>query len=232
MTNWHSSTRPLGPPVGGIRRQQAMIDPNRLLYYLVRLPLFPAATARELSRDPKKLRYGFAGTMLMGGMYTVTLVVAYRRGFGAVEDPWLPIPAEDYYFWESFFAVPVYIVLLTTASGMTQLVSRALGGGWGTFEDAFAIVNLAEVLPTFLLMWVPETALFVLVPGRRATELGGFGFMPDWFDAFRLLAVPIWYLIAAARALSTTHRFSGVSALVAVGVGMVPAVIIAVTYIR
>jgi hypothetical protein len=44
-------------------------------------------------------------------MYTVTVGVGYLNGFGAVLKPWLPIPAEDYYFWETLFVIESMAVI-------------------------------------------------------------------------------------------------------------------------
>src|SRR5512139_127661 len=129
--------------------------------------------------------------------------------------PALPIPARDYYFWETFFTIPVFFIVLATAAAITQLVSRALRGE-GTFEDTFCVLSLGVLLPTFLLMWVPETLLLVFLPELRAEQLGGFSFMPHWLDIARQIGVPLWTLVAWVSAMPLVQGYGSMRAALAV----------------
>jgi hypothetical protein len=71
--------------------------------YVVGIALLPRKTTRRLLEDPHRLRQTTAASLLMGVLYTASVFIGYLHGFGAVMEPWLPIPARDYYLWETFF---------------------------------------------------------------------------------------------------------------------------------
>lgn len=143
----------------------------------------------------------------------------------------LPIPAADYYLWETFFTIPVFFLILACAAAIAQLVSRAWRGR-GTFEDTFAVLSLGILLPTFPLMWMPETLVLVFLPQLRAEPLGGFSFMPDWLNNARQICVPVWALLSWVASVSLVQRFGHLRAAVAVVAGLVPAAVIAMAFIR
>lgn len=205
--------------------------PTRLLPAIVAAAVRPRAAARELLAAPDALRTGLRGFAVLAAMYTFTVFWGWRNGFGAAVEPWVPIPAEDYYFWEMFFAAPVYAVVLVVYAGVAQLVLRALGGV-GRFEDLVALLGLSMVLPTFVLMWAPETVLMVGLPHLRANALGGFAGLAWWPDVARQVTVPIWMLGSGALAVAESHRVGPARALLGLLVGLAPAVLLAVTWIR
>lgn len=204
---------------------------QELIGYIVGMALLHRGTTRRLIQDPHRLRHGAAACLLIGVLYTVSVLAGYLHGFGAVMKPWLPIPARDYYLWETIFTIPAFFVILATAGAVTQLVARALGGT-GTFEDTFCVLSLGILLPTFLLTWVPETLVLVFLPRLRAEQLGGFSFMPDWLNIARQVAVPVWAFVGWVHAMPDVHKFGTLSAVFAVVVGLAPAVIIALVFIR
>lgn len=204
---------------------------RELIGAVVGMALRPQRTTIRLLEHPHRLGQGIAACLLMGVLYTISVFVGYLHGFGAVMQPWLPIPAADYYLWETFFTVPAFFLILGTAGAATQWTARALRGR-GTFNDTFSVLSLGIVFPTFLLMWVPETLMLVVVPGLRAEQLGGFSFMPDWLNIARQIAVPVWTLVAWGRAMPVVHSFGALPAAVAVGVGLVPAALVALAIIR
>lgn len=199
--------------------------------YIAGMALLHRGTTGRLVQDPRRLRHGAAACLLIGVLYTVSVLAGYLHGFGAVMKPWLPIPARDYYLWETIFTIPAFFVILATAGAVTQLVARALGGR-GTFEDTFCVLSLGIFLPTFLLMWVPETMVLVFLPQLRAEQLGGFSFMPDWLDIARQVAVPVWAIAGWVHAMPDVHGFGIPAAVVAVVIGLAPAVIMALVFIR
>lgn len=203
----------------------------RLARLLISIALRPRATAKAITDDPAALNYGLCAWLLMGAMYTITVCLGWLNGFGAVVEPWLPIPPEDYYFWEMFFVIPVYFLVFITAAGTMQLVARGLGGG-GSFEHTFTIVAMGGILPTFIFMWLPETLLMALFPSLRAEALGGFSFLPGWADAVRQLIVPVWTIAVYSLALSTAKAVPAWKAVVAVMIGMIPASVVAFAFIR
>lgn len=204
---------------------------RQTLHFVWRMAVSPHKTVEELVSDPRKAAFGAVAAVLLGLCYTATVYVGWTHGFGAVVDPWLPIPAEEYYLYETFFALPVYMIVYVSAAGAIQLLLRSVGGS-GSFEDVFAVVTLASTLPTLLLMWLPETVLLVLAPDARAEPLGGFAGLPSSIDSLRQLLVPIWLIVASSLALARSHRVAVYRAMLATVIGLVPAGVIAFTYIR
>ena len=202
-----------------------------LIGYIIGIPLRSGVTTRTLLTDSHRLRWGVAACLLLGTIYTVSVFVGCLNGFGAIAQPWLPIPAQDHYLWETFFTIPAFFLILVTQAAGTQLVARLLRGV-GTFEDTFAVLSLGIVLPTFLLMWVPETLVLVLAPQLRAEALGGFPFMPEWLNTVRQIAVPLWAAAVWMRAMPVVHGFGSWRATLAVVVGLIPGVVIALVFIR
>jgi len=203
----------------------------RMVRALAQISIRPASTVATLKQDPSFFGYGIGAWLLMGLMYTVTVLIGYLNGFGAVVKPWIPIPAEDYYFWQTFFVIPVFFVVFVVAAGVMQLLARLMGGT-GMFEDTFAVVALGSILPTFLFMWLPETLLMVFAPGIRAGQLGGFAFMPPWADAVRQLIVPVWTIAVYVLALARLQSLSIARTVIVVILGMVPAVMVTLVFVR
>jgi hypothetical protein len=198
---------------------------------IVGIAFRPRRATRALLAGEAALRTGLTAFAGLAAAYTFTVAWGWWNGFGAVVEPWLPIPAEDYYLWETFFAAPAYLVILIAFAGTTQLVAGAAGGR-GRFEHVVAVLGLAMVLPTVLLMWLPETVLMVAVPGLRAEELGGFLGLPVWLDVARQLAVPVWMLRSGSLTVAEVHGVSVPASLLAVSAGLLPAAALAVTWIR
>jgi hypothetical protein len=204
---------------------------RQLVDYIIRIALRPGTTAKALLEDKSPLSYGVGATLLIGIMYTITVFFGYINGFGAVVEPWLPIPAENYYFWELFFVIPVYFTSFITASGTMQLLALGFGGS-GTFEDTFTIVALGSILPTLGFMWLPETAMMALFPELRAQSLGGFAGIPMWLDIVRQLLVPVWTTVIYVIAMRRIHSVSGAISTIIVLLGMVPSVVITLVFVR
>lgn len=112
-----------------------------------------------------------------------------------------------------------------------QLVAKGLGGR-GQFESVFVLVAVGSVFPTFVLMWLPETLLVVFFSGDRASELGGFAFLPGWADVLRQLIVPAWTLGIYIQGLARIHGVSLPRAGLAVVLGMAPAVLLVLVFVR
>lgn len=144
----------------------------------------------------RKIGYALILFITIGVLYTLTVAVGYQRGFGAFTEPFLSIPAEDYYLWESFFAIPVFLLAGIVYAGTARLLGAAFRGR-GTFESLFAVYAAASTLPIFLTMWLPETILIVFFPEMRLTPLGGFAFFPLWLDILRQVAGFLWPIVVS-----------------------------------
>lgn len=200
-------------------------------YYFV-LPLVrPAKRMDELFNDERRVKFAALNLLIIGLLYTFTIYMGYRNGFGAVVKPFIAIPAEDYYLYELFFALPLFFLVVVLFAGCAQLLSRVFGGK-GTFEDAFVANAMPYVLPMLLTMWLPETYVMVFVPQLRASELGGFGFMPVWMDAARQIIGIIWPVAITAIGIKKSQRFAWWKAIPVTVLAFIPAGTMILLFIR
>jgi len=147
----------------------------------------PQLTFRNLLNDPNRLLQGFGAVLLIGVLYTLTVIGLAVVGAEITTPAWVSIPASEYYFREIFFAIPVYFMVWILAAGIVQIVSKAFGGQ-GSFEGTFAVLGLALTLPSFV-TWIPETIGTVLM-------LFGLMSQKEWLD---IVARPgFWQVFAAA----------------------------------
>jgi len=131
--------------------------------------------------------------------------------------PWLPIPAESYYFWQLIFLLPHGIVLTLILSGFSLLILHG-GGRFGTrFRAVFAIISYGLFLPwIFCLAW----DLFLIFSGHwtllwaapfHAAAVGAEGFLYAY--GFRRVFGASWAKAALIAALNCII-FIGLSAFV------------------
>jgi len=110
---------------------------NLVKYFFV--PIFkPKQNIIKLLVDKHKMAYSFIIFLFLGSIYTITVFIGYKNGFGAVQEPFLKIPAEDYYFWQMFYQIPLFIIIAILFAGTARLTAIPFKGK-GTFEDIFAI---------------------------------------------------------------------------------------------
>ena len=80
------------------------------------------------------------------------------------------------------------------------------------YEDAMAVNAIAWLVPSFVLMWLPET---LVVPFYRAVP------WPSWLEVLRLFVLaPVWQIILTATGMRKLYLVSWVRGVV-IGVIMV-----------
>ena len=201
-----------------------------LLYVL--LPIYkPTRQISAFFNDKHKVGYAVLALFILGLLYTFTIVVGYLNGFGAAHSPWLAIPPEDYYLWESFFALPVYFVSVILFAGTARLLSM-LFRGTGSFEHIFAIYAIALVFPTVITMWIPETTLIVFFPDQRLMPLGGFAVMPMWLDTLRQLVGGLWPVVIAVIGIRKSEHITWWQSGFVTFCAAIPTVIFILVFIR
>lgn len=204
---------------------------SQLLSYIL-LPIHkPNEKLELLIYDQRKVFYGFVSLFLLGILYTITIYIGYRNGFGAVVKPFLAIPAEEYYFWETFFALPVFIIIAIVFSGISRLMSSALKGN-GSFENIFSIYCISITFPMFITMWIPESILIILFPSERATALGGFNIIPIWLDIFRQITGVIWPLIITIIGIKISEKINWARSIFVAIIAFIPTSLFMVIFIR
>ena len=186
---------------------------------------------KVLTQDEWKIKFASSAILLLGFLYTITVIIGYQRGFGAVVPPLLPIPAEEYYFWETFFTIPIFFLGIALFAGVCRWLASVMGGR-GSFGDIFAIYAFAMLLPTLLTMWLPETTLIVFFPDRRLTPLGGFDLFPGWVDVARQVLGGLWPLVIAAIGIRISEQLDWFKSILIAVLASLPYIGMVLAFIR
>jgi hypothetical protein len=182
---------------------------SKFWHYLGGTVIKPRDTFTHLLADPRQLVYGGKAVLLIGVLYTLTVIgLAIARVPIAVE-PWIAIPAEEYYFWEIFFGMPVFIMGWILAAGLVQLLSKWFKGS-GTFEGVFAVLGFAMTVPMFV-TWIVETLLtvLILIGVMSHTQWVEITARPGFWQVFGIgyqLVALAWYLVLAPIAVAVTQK--------------------------
>ncbi len=173
--------------IGGLHNFRDRLNP--FLRYLLAPVYKPVQTLFALLEDMHKIRRATLIFLLLGVLYTLSVQLAYARGYGASVQPFLTIPAADYYAWQRFFQIPLFFVTTILFAGVVRLLSSAAGGR-GSFESLYAVLCVTQTLPMLLTMWIPETVNFIFFPLQKI--------YPDWLDIARQVVGIAWPLVLAA----------------------------------
>jgi len=189
--------------------------------YWLRATLQPRQVMRELSSQPHKVAIAAWMNVVFALLYALTALVYYLIGRLPALEPWMPIDPGRYYLYQVFWTVPWGLATWIMFSGIAHLLAVAGRANASScrFEDALAVCAVGWVVPSAVLMWVPET---ILVPV--------FGvFWPTWLETLRLMVIPVvWQALLVAVGLRQTHQ---VGWLRGVGIGLVTVMVFFVTFL-
>jgi len=168
----------------------------------------PGRTFDRLMEDPRRLSLGFRAMLLVGVLDTATVAAFAAAGALPAAPPFLRIAEVNYYFYEIFFALPVFLAGWVFAAGFAVLAAGR-GTGGGTFEDTLAAFGFALAVPSFV-TWLPETifAGYLLSGGSqvefmdRAAEPG---FWPVFIWGYQI-AYFVWMTALVAAAVAASRR--------------------------
>lgn len=195
---------------------------NLWQYFL--LPLVrPRKHIIQLLDDPKRLGYSSLIFLFLGVIYTLSVQLAYSRGLGAGVKPLLDIPAEDYYFYQRFWQIPFFFLTTLVFAGTVRLLADA-SGSRGSFIGLFCVLAVAQTLPMFLTMWLPETFSFLFFPGMRI--------WPVWVDIVRQVVGIIWPLAITVLGVAETEKVKLTGAILLTLAGSIPMVLLMVAFVR
>ena len=127
----------------------------------------PARTFAALQADSRQVAMGVRAVLFIGALYTITVAMLAAGGALITAPAFLVLPPENYYFYEIFFAGPVFFLGWIMAAGLARLLGRPRRGT-GSFEGTLAALGFAVSIP-FLITWVAETAfsVFLLLGGSQ-----------------------------------------------------------------
>ncbi|MDX2052807.1 MAG: hypothetical protein SFV15_10475 [Polyangiaceae bacterium] len=102
----------------------------------------PARAMNALVQSRGAVRFGACSVAITGVTYSlVYFFLSQNGGRPTVFEPWLAIPAEDYYRYNLLFNLPSVLLAWVAATGFTHLAAQALGGK-GTFETTLGTLGL------------------------------------------------------------------------------------------
>jgi len=193
----------------------------------------PGSTFERLQNEPGAVAYGSFAVLLVGALYTGSQYIGYLNGFGACWQPFLPFPAEKYYFYQTFFTIPVFWLTTLVYAAVVQYFSSFFGGK-GKFEHSMAVAAFGFHVTMLPLMFLPETIYFIFnihapMPGLELCGTLGLGLAAD---NIRLGLAVLWQLVVVTIGLQKVQKFSWSKALL---IGLIGAIIYEAvfwTYIR
>ena len=195
----------------------------RVLFRFLFLPLRPGSGLPALLENPKRMGYAILIFLTLGILYTFSVQLAYMKGIGAAVEPFIRIPADEYYRWQRYWQIPFFFMTSILFAGTIRLLAITAGGR-GRFEDTFVILCIAQTFPMFLTMWLPETILFLFFPDTTI--------QPDWLDVSRQAAGIVWPLAVTVYGVSLHERISWYHSLLFTLIAALPMTALMVIFIR
>jgi hypothetical protein len=194
---------------------------GRALKYWLRATLRPRSAIRDLTSESDRLGIAVWINVVFATLYAVTALIYHAIGRVPAAEPWMPIDPDKYYLYQVFWTVPWGLTTWIAFSGVAHLLAVA-GRSAATsyrFEDALVVCGLAWVVPSMVLMWIPETLL--------APVLGAF--WPTWIETLRLMVVPVvWQILLVALGLRETHQVGWPRGL---GIGTVTVLVFFISFL-
>ena len=203
-------------------------------YYFFGTVFFPHQAFRKLTEQPRSLAKGLKSVLLIGLLYTLTVAGFAVSGAVPMIPSWIPIPSQNFYFWEIFFVLPTLLLAWILSAATSHLLGHShRADARPGFANNLAAAGFAITLPLFII-WVPVTAAAVLMLlGMSQVELVDTLSTPEFWQSFALfcpiLAV-FWMFLLFATAASAVQKARFLKALLfsLVTVAIFVAVVVAV----
>jgi len=157
----------------------------------------PLNTFSLLLNSKESIKFGWIFTIGFAILYTITAVILTIKDFIPIAEPSIPIPLQEYYFWQCFFAIPIGIIGVALnyciTIGFLRLFSIKLGS-----QKLWGPISIASVLPFVFTTWIPET--FIVAVFYDANE---------WtyltFDMIRIAIGSLWAVILTILAVKSVE---------------------------
>jgi len=113
-----------------------------------------------LQADRRRLAKGVKAILVPGILFTITAGLLAVGGAIVTAPPILPLSGENYYVFQVFFTLPVFLAGWLLAGSIARVFGR-----WrhakGTYRGTLAALGFAFGIPA-LAAWVPQTVFAVL----------------------------------------------------------------------
>jgi hypothetical protein len=191
-------------------------------YFLI--PLYkPRKSIKSLLLNERKVQYSVFIFLILGVIYTISVHSAFINGIKPQVEPFLKISVDEYYKWQRFWQTPFFFITSIIFAGVVRLLSSAFNGK-GNFEDIFCLFCVAQTLPMFLLMWLPETLSFILIPNEPI--------QPFWLDIIRQVVGILWPLGITILGLSMIEKLKWYVSCTIIIISAIPITLLMVIFIR
>lgn len=185
------------------------------LYYLGAAAIVPGRAFRRLDKEPKKFVKGLRVMIFIGILYTISAAGLAAAGALLPAPALIPLPPQNYYFYEMFFTLPTFVAAWLIAAGLGTLASLVVGGR-GSFKAGAAAWAFAFAVPAFL-MWLPHAAFSgFLTLGMSQKEFMSYTADPGpWrtgFWAYQGLAL-LLLMVGSVKAASVGRGLKPIPAL-------------------
>jgi hypothetical protein len=190
--------------------------------YFPRVFYSPREVFERLLNDRSRQQIALAAMVAMALLYSfVPVFLAILDGIPYPE-PFLRIPDDRYFYWASYFYVPVLLLGWVFGSAVLQLTARWLGGS-GSFEATFALTgfataaaSLAALLPDLAITLVQVVGLMEYREWFASVHGGGAWMYIVWAYLILYLAL---FLVFFAVTAEVVHRLPWRRAAIAGTVG-------------
>lgn len=204
------------------------MNPKTFIRYLLIPIIKPVRNTELLIADKSMIRYSSLVLLFVGVLYTLTVAIAAIKGIQPIIEPFIPISKSNYYFYEIFFTIPLFFVMVVTFAGIVRFLAE-FWGGKGTFEKIFSIYSIYVVLPLLLTMWIPETILILL---KDANDPSKVIFIPAVIDISRQVFGVLWPLIITILGIKKIEKINYFKSIIITLLAFMPYSVLLITYIR
>jgi len=188
------------------------------------LPVYqPIKRLQQLLVYPQRLLLSSLIFLFLGLLYTLSVQLAYSRGITPGVTPFINIPVEDYYYWQRFWQIPFFFITTIVFSGIVRLLSEMVSGK-GSFENIFCILAVAQSLPMFVAMWVPETINFLFFPDHNI--------YPVWLNVSRQIMGILWPLMITVVGVVISEKIKWYYSALFVLIASIPMTALMIIFIR
>jgi hypothetical protein len=120
----------------------------------------PGRAFEALQSDPKRLSKGFRAIFVPGILFMITAGLLAFGGALVAAPAILPLAGENYYFYQIFFALPVFLLGWILAAAFARIFGRS-GIRTATYKGTLAALGFAFGIPA-LVVWVPQAVFAAL----------------------------------------------------------------------
>jgi hypothetical protein len=173
---------------------------SNFVSYAVATVASPAKSMKRLLGEPLPTRRAAQAVVFVGALYAAASLALTVAGAVPLTTAFLRIAPENYYFWQTLFAIPYSLLAWALVAGLMRLLMKREQRE-PAFEKTAALAGIALAGSLFL-AWIPmAVAALFMVLGMGQEELVDIlsrpGFWQVLYFAFYLLAG-----MAAARLLT------------------------------